>query len=139
MTDINRIRNQITNFYNKKKEQKRKTYNPYANHYYKYYHSPQWQALRANYYANHPCCEICERQGIVTPAEECHHLRVWDSGITEADKWKLLLDPNNLCSTCRDCHRTIHKYLRDKHLDYATIDDIVEYKQQLEAKLNQFD
>ena len=126
--DINRIRSNITNYYKKKKEEQNKSRSKKHNDYWnKYYGSKQWHELRNNYYQLHPCCECHEQLGIVVPAEEVHHLRVWSKALTEEGKWNLLLNSNNIISLCKDCHRLIHKLIEQKNTDYISLNELVKY------------
>ena len=131
--DINRIRNNITNYYKKKKEDqtkyRQKKHNEYWN---KYYQDHRWKTLRTNYYNSHPCCEVCQQQGFVVPAEHVHHLHKFSAGLTEEAKFNLLLNPNNLCSVCPTCHRIFHKIMDNECKDYVTIDEVIKYKDQYE-------
>ena len=74
-----------------------------------YYNSTGWKNLRRNYIMMHPLCEECELKGISKPAEHVHHIRPLLSGKDEAERWKLLLDANNLQSLCKACHRDKHR------------------------------
>lgn len=64
----------------------------------------------------HPLCECCLENGIVTPAVDVHHKIPWDSGLTEESKWLLLLNVDNLQSLCKNCHYKIHAEMnKNKH------------------------
>lgn len=129
--NITKIRDNIKKFYKKKKEAQDSIYHVRHNtQWNKYYQKRGWKELRTWYKTIHPICEICERNGIVTPTDEIHHLRVFSSGIDEADKLRLLLDPNNVCSTCLYHHRLFHELLRKKQLSYVSIDDLITYEEE---------
>ena len=55
-----------------------------------------WRAIRARYIATHPLCEDCEKQGILTPVAEVHHILPLERGGTH--------DEANLRSLCKPCH-----------------------------------
>lgn len=74
----------------------------------KYYNSKQWKSLRLNYYRLHPLCEECLAKGITKPAEHIHHKIEFLTGITDEQRWQLLLDPDNLQSLCLECHYKKH-------------------------------
>lgn len=60
-----------------------------------------WKALRDWYIAQHPCCEHCEAAGLFgVAAREVDHVVPFD-GPGDA----LRLDPTNLQSLCRPCHK----------------------------------
>jgi 5-methylcytosine-specific restriction endonuclease McrA len=61
-----------------------------------------WRRLSERVRAERPLCEMCESEGIVTPADEVHH-RI---PIDEAP-W-LRLERANLMSVCTACHKGIH-------------------------------
>ena len=133
---IQTIRNKIQkHFEDKHNEYLTKQRNRSNRRYGKYYQSKGWKDLRALKFTNNPTCEVCERQGYVTPTEEIHHLRPFLTGITEEARWNLLLNYNNLCSCCRYHHSLFHDYIRKNHLDYASIDNILSY----ESTLNTFE
>ena len=56
-----------------------------------------WQVIRNRFIAAHPLCEICEKNGKITPAEEVHHI-----------KPRRLNGSNtlsNLITLCSKCHQ----------------------------------
>ena len=56
----------------------------------------QWRKIRAAYIAEHPLCEMCEKEGRLTPAREVHHrLAIGKGG---GNEWK------NLQAVCHSCH-----------------------------------
>ncbi len=59
-----------------------------------------WARIRARYVLEHPYCELCYREGRMTPVEEVHHIVPVSRGGTH--------DPENLMSLCRSCHERIH-------------------------------
>ena len=127
--NIQHIRNNIREHYKKKEEDHYKEYTKKKNNRWsKYYQSSEWHLLRNAYYVAHPLCECCLKEGLVVPCDEVHHLHKFDAGITEEAKWRLLLNPNNLCSLCTSCHKTFHKLMREKNVDSVTIDEVIEYK-----------
>ena len=58
-----------------------------------------WRRIRAAYIAAHPLCEVCEKEGRLTPVEEVHHIVPLANGGTH--------DPDNLLSVCLRCHSSI--------------------------------
>ena len=74
----------------------------------KIYQSERWRRMRAIKFANNPLCEECEKKGILTPAEDIHHI-ISFVGIDNPDKqYRLAFDYNNLMSLCKKCHQEIH-------------------------------
>lgn len=65
-----------------------------------------WQQLSERYRREHPLCVQCEKQGIVTAADEVHHI----VPITEAP-W-LRLEVSNLMALCVQCHRQMDRERR---------------------------
>jgi 5-methylcytosine-specific restriction protein A len=63
----------------------------------------RWRVLSERKRAIDPLCEECERQGVVTAADEVHHV----VPISEAP-W-LRLKWSNLMSVCRACHAEIER------------------------------
>lgn len=74
----------------------------------KYYSSKYWKHLRQSFITQHPLCYDCLLKGISRPAEHIHHVIPFERGITDEEKWDLLLDPNNLVSLCQECHTQRH-------------------------------
>jgi 5-methylcytosine-specific restriction protein A len=58
-----------------------------------------WVRLRAGRLAEKPLCELCQRDGRLTPASEVHHIVPLAAGGTHA--------PDNLMSLCKACHSRI--------------------------------
>ena len=73
-----------------------------------YYNTVQWHNLRDRYIKEHPFCEECAKDNIITIAQEVHHKYEFLNGNTDEERTNLLLDEDNLMSVCRKCHRKIH-------------------------------
>lgn len=58
-----------------------------------------WKRIRDRYIQAHPLCEMCTRDGKLTPAEQVHHVVALSRGGTN--------DVTNLMSLCSSCHSTI--------------------------------
>ena len=59
----------------------------------------EWRKVRDRYIMEHPLCEECLKQGRLTPASECHHVRpLFDGGTSDFD---------NLMSLCKNCHSAV--------------------------------
>ena len=58
-----------------------------------------WKRIRDRHIAQHPLCEVCKRNGRLTPAEEVHHIIPLSQGGTHED--------SNLMSLCKCCHSEI--------------------------------
>lgn len=82
-----------------------------------YYNSIHWKKLRNIYIKTHPLCASCAAEGRSVPAEEVHHRTPFLTGNTEEERWRLLLDPDNLMSLCIKCHHKIHMYMNRKSGD----------------------
>ncbi|WP_141304364.1 HNH endonuclease [Moorella sp. E306M] len=61
----------------------------------------RWQKVREMYLRQHPLCEMCEREGRVTPATMVHHKQPIRHGGE-------VLNMENLMAVCRACHDRIH-------------------------------
>ena len=82
-----------------------------------YYNTSQWHKLRDYYIKNHPFCERCAENGKVTLAQQVHHKIEFMNGFTDEDRWRLLLDEDNLQSLCTKCHTDIHNQRNKKKKD----------------------
>jgi len=66
---------------------------------YKYlYNTARWKRLRIQFLKEHPLCEECKRNGVVTAAEVVDHI------IPHKGDKKLFWDEGNLQSLCKECH-----------------------------------
>jgi len=65
-----------------------------------------WRQMRDKYLARHPLCEMCLKDGRLTPTEEVHHILPISQGGTHAR--------SNLMSLCQSCHTKIHHNLGDR-------------------------
>ena len=68
-----------------------------------FYHSQQWQRMRQRILRRDAyMCQNCKRYGKQIEAVEVHHIQHLE------DCPELALDPDNLISLCRKCHRKAH-------------------------------
>ncbi len=58
-----------------------------------------WKRIRDRYIAKHPLCEECQNHGMITPAQEVHHIRPLSQGGSHAE--------SNLMALCTPCHSRI--------------------------------
>lgn len=58
-----------------------------------------WKKIRDRHMAEYPLCEMCKKQGRLTPAEEIHHIVPLSHGGTHEE--------SNLMSLCKACHSEI--------------------------------
>jgi hypothetical protein len=91
-----------------------------------YYNSSAWHSLRNEYYVKHPLCECCMSHDRVTVADHVHHKRAFLNGITDSERWQLLLDENNLMSVCTACHSALHA--KAKHYGLAFVDELTDFE-----------
>ena len=66
-----------------------------------------WKRIRDRYAAEHPLCEMCLKEGRLTPVQEVHHILPVSKGGTHAR--------DNLMSLCQSCHTKIHHDLGDRY------------------------
>ena len=59
-----------------------------------------WKRIRDRYAAAHPLCEMCLKEGRLTPVEEVHHIVPLSQGGTHRN--------DNLMSLCQSCHTKLH-------------------------------
>lgn len=69
----------------------------------------RWKELRAWKLRTQPTCEMCEREGKVSAAIDCHHIIPVESASSPAEMERLAYNPSNLMSLCIPCHIRIHK------------------------------
>jgi 5-methylcytosine-specific restriction enzyme A len=71
------------------------------------YHSLGWKRLRISKLVANQLCERCEKMGIITLANEVHHIKKFMSGINEGEKALLFYQFDNLMSVCPECHKIL--------------------------------
>ena len=65
-----------------------------------------WKRIRDRYAAAHPLCEMCLKEGRLTPVEEVHHILPISQGGDHRQ--------SNLMSLCQSCHTKLHRELGDR-------------------------
>ncbi|MBR4470922.1 MAG: HNH endonuclease [Erysipelotrichaceae bacterium] len=84
-----------------------------------FYSSAAWQKCREAYKKEHNyLCEECQKRGMITPAEEVHHIKKLTK--YNIDNPDITLNPKNLQCLCRSCHEAKHKR---KPITRYTIDE----------------
>jgi 5-methylcytosine-specific restriction protein A len=78
----------------------------------KIYSSQAWQKLRNAYLMQFPLCEECLNKGIITPADEVHHIQPILTGKDYYEMQAIALNPDNLKSLCSKCHHEIHNQMK---------------------------
>ena len=69
----------------------------------RFYHSRAWKQLRAAKLAEAEyLCEECRKKGILTMAEDVHHI------VPISEDWEKRLDMDNLRCLCVNCHNLAH-------------------------------
>lgn len=71
------------------------------------YNTRLWCKLRQGHLIEFPICELCEKEGRVTPAVDIHHKKSF-MDYEGAERLQVAYDPTNLVSLCKDCHAAIH-------------------------------
>lgn len=74
----------------------------------KIYRSERWKRLRALKFANNPLCELCQKEGRTTPAEDIHHIVSFMTATDHGTRYQLAYDYDNLMSLCKQCHQRQH-------------------------------
>lgn len=74
------------------------------------YNTTRWRKLREAKLMEQPLCELCQAKGIITPAEDIHHIDSFMSyeGMKRKEK---AYNYNNLQSICKECHQKEHNKL----------------------------
>ena len=72
------------------------------------YDSARWRRLSRLKLAQDPLCELCKRRGVITPAEDVHHIVSFLTGRDRTERLALAYDYDNLMSLCKACHQTLH-------------------------------
>lgn len=80
--------------------------------YLKLLNTATWRRLRFSQLDKEPFCEECKRKGVLTPAEDVHHIVAVESVGSKAEMERVCYDPRNLMSLCRRCHADIHRIMQ---------------------------
>lgn len=74
----------------------------------RFYKGQAWQRTRAAAWArDRGLCQDCLKKGMITPAQEVHHIiELTPENITDAS---VSLNLENLVSLCKDCHANRHR------------------------------
>ena len=74
----------------------------------RFYKSTQWQRCRKlAWQRDHGLCVDCLKIGMITPAEEVHHIIPLSP--ENIDDPEVSLNLTNLVSLCRECHKARHE------------------------------
>ena len=92
-------------------EEHQRLMNTHYNHFSRGYNSHErygraWRQIRDRYITAHPLCEMCLKEGRLTPVEEVHHIVPVSCGGTN--------EFSNLMSLCQSCHTKLHHDLGDR-------------------------
>ncbi len=74
----------------------------------KIYMSTRWRRLRDIKIKNTPLCEMCMKEGVVTPAVDVHHIISFMRANDKQSRIYLAYDYDNLMSLCKKHHQLIH-------------------------------
>lgn len=80
--------------------------------YHKLLNTVRWRRLRARKLERNPFCEDCAKSGLLTPAEEVHHIRPVGKEPTPERMKATAYDPSNLAALCHECHAKRHKLMK---------------------------
>lgn len=76
----------------------------------KIYQSTIWQNLRRAKLMQSPLCEMCLKEGRITPAIDVHHIDSF-MNYTGNERLQKAFDESNLMSVCKQCHQKIHNLI----------------------------
>lgn len=72
------------------------------------YNTARWRELRLAKLMRDPLCEMCLKEGRVTPTEDVHHIVSFMTVYERDARLRLAFDYDNLMSLCKPCHQKIH-------------------------------
>lgn len=93
--------------YKIKKSPRRKTDRSRERH--AIYDTRRWRNLVRIKLMDSPLCELCQKKGVIRPAENIHHIVSFMSTDDPIERSRLAYDYSNLMSLCVECHSEIHK------------------------------
>jgi 5-methylcytosine-specific restriction protein A len=74
-----------------------------------------WKRIRDRYAAAHPLCEMCLKEGYITPGVDVHHIRPVEQAKTVEGPDGMrsrCYDPNNVMLLCVEHHIKVHQDMR---------------------------
>ena len=76
------------------------------------YNTSNWRKLRQAYLMEHPLCEMCLKDNIITESSEVHHITPISNANDELGMKELGYNPNNLMSLCEFHHHQLHNKMK---------------------------
>ena len=89
----------------------------------RFYNKKDWKLLREKKLSIQPLCEQCQKKGIITVAEDVHHIKNFTIGNTEEEMLDMFLNINNLMSLCKKCHGEIHQKTKNNKIENENLDE----------------
>lgn len=87
--------------------------------YQKLLNDKRWKLLRAAVFRRtNGLCEMCLKEGIITPGVDVHHIRPVEQAKTVQEMERLAYDPNNCQLLCIPCHIKTHQEMRSHTKEY---------------------
>ena len=81
--------------------------------YQKLLNSKRWKELRAEVFRRTDgLCEMCLKEGILTPGVDVHHIRPVEQAKTVQEMERLAYNPANCQLLCIACHIKVHQDMR---------------------------
>ena len=81
--------------------------------YQKLLNSKRWKELRAEVFRRTDgLCEMCLKEGILTPGVDVHHIRPVEQAKTVQEMERLAYNPHNCQLLCIPCHIKVHQDMR---------------------------
>ena len=81
--------------------------------YQKLLNSKRWKMLRAEVFQrSNGLCELCLKEGILTPGVDVHHIRPVEQAKTVQEMERLAYNPANCQLLCIACHIKVHQDMR---------------------------
>lgn len=78
--------------------------------YQKLLNDKRWKLLRAAVFRRtNGLCEMCLKEGFITPGVDVHHIRPVEQAKTVQEMERLAYDPNNCQLLCVPCHIKTHQ------------------------------
>lgn len=72
------------------------------------YQDKRWKQLRQQYFTEHPLCELCLEEGIITAGEDIHHIISPFKNKDPEYVERYAFDINNLKTLCKKHHAELH-------------------------------
>ena len=88
------------------------------------YNTKKWQQMRKLVWSrDRGLCQECLKKGIIRQGEAVHHIvEITPDNVTDPN---IALNPDNLVTLCRECHKAKHKKALDRRYEIDELGRVI--------------